>query len=198
MLSGMKTLLLSLLLFLAPAAWSAEIGYRLVHPDGTVEFSDQPLPQGEEIELREAPTIQFVPNTPSPVPQQTTAGGASGSKGGEVSSPSISVVTPQADGTLWFDDAGVTVTVAVIPSLRNGQQIVVTLDGKVVASGSGSSFKLAGVERGTHTLSAAIIGDAGSVVASSASITFHLRQHSAIKRAPPSDTPPHYPPTLPE
>jgi hypothetical protein len=174
------------------------MGYRLVHPDGTVEFSDQPLPRGEEIELREAPTIQFAPATPSPATQQTTVDGKSASKGGEASGRSVLVVTPQADSTVWFDEAGVVVSVAVMPSLLSGQQIAITLDGRVVATGSGSSFQLAGVERGSHTLSASIIDTGGSVVTSSPTITFYLRQHTAIKQVPPSDTTPPVPPTLPE
>lgn len=177
------------------------MGYRLVHPDGTVEFSDQPLPKGEEIELREAPTIQFAPATPSPATQQTTVEGRSGSKGskgGEAGGRSVLVVTPQADETVWFDEAGVLVSVAVMPTLLSGQQIAIILDGKVVATGSGSNFQLARVERGSHTLSANIIDAGGSVVSSSPSITFHLRQHTAIKRVPPSETTPLYPPTLPE
>lgn len=195
----MRTFLLSLLLFcVVPSAWSAETGYRLVHPDGTVEFSDQPLPQGEEIELREAPTIQFVPSTSSPAGQgQTLTGGAVDSKGGEVSR-TIAITSPLADETVWFDGTGVTVSVATSPALQSGQQVAITLDGKVVAKGGSNSFKLGEVDRGSHSLSAAIIDVSGSVLTSSPSVTFHLRQHTSIKRSSPPDTSPHYAPTLPE
>lgn len=176
----MRLLLLSLFIVCSVAV--AETGYRFVHPDGTVEFSDKPILQGgEEIELREAPTIQFVPVTPS-------SGGVSQSnksvKDGAAVSSTITIVSPQTEETLWSDGSGVTVSVSVTPALQSDQTIAISLDGEVVASGSGSSFHLAEVYRGIHSLSASIIAADGSVISSSSPITFHMRQHTSIKRPP--------------
>jgi hypothetical protein len=190
---GMRFLLLSL--FISCSVVATETGYRVVHPDGTVEFSDKPIPQGEEIKLREAPTIQFVPATPS-------SGGTSQSskptKEGAALSSTVTITSPQPDETLWADGSGVTVSVSVIPALQGGQTIAISLDGKLVATGSGTSFRLAEVYRGTHSLSASIIAVDGSVVSSSSSVSFHMRQHTSIKRRPPPDTSPHYDPIIPE
>jgi hypothetical protein len=172
----MRFLLLSL--FIIGSVAVAETGYRFVHPDGTVEFSDKPIPQGgEEIKLREAPTIQFVPVTPS-------LGGVSQSNKPVKDGAVINITSPQTEETLWFDGSGVAVSVSVTPALQSDQTIVISLDGKVVASGSGSSFHLVEVYRGTHSLSASIIAADGSVTSSSLPITFYMRQHTSIKRPP--------------
>jgi hypothetical protein len=166
---------------------AAETGYRQIHPDGTVEFSDQPLPGGEEIELREAPTIQFVP--PSP-PGATAVGrqqGAAGSK--DSGAMAITITSPLPQQTVWFSDSGITASVAVTPALQGGQKIVIRVDGKRVASGTGSSFNLGLLYRGSHTLTATIVTASDEVISASPPVTFHVRQHSTIKRTDPL-TPP--------
>jgi len=185
----MRGLLLLTLLFTI-SAFGAETGYRYVHPDGTVEFSDQPIPGGEEIKLREAPTIQLVP--PSSTPSSTTStprGTLGGDSSGGTESSTISISSPQPEQTLWYDVAGMSVSVTVTPELQSGEIVVITLDGSVVASGSSSNFNIGEVYRGSHTLSASIVSGSGSVLASSAAVTFYIRQHSAIDRRQPAEEP---------
>ncbi|MCW8917320.1 MAG: hypothetical protein OQL08_00680 [Gammaproteobacteria bacterium] len=186
----MKQLLL--LVLVSCSAGAAQTGYRLIHPDGTVEFSDQPLPAGEAIELREAPTIWFAPPSPPPVttPQGKKRDALEADRQGK-----ISITAPRADETLWFDESGVTASVVVTPPLQDGQKIVIRVDGREVASGTGSSFRLGVLYRGTHTLSAAIVTAAGALVASAPSVTFHVRQPSVLNRtAPPAPPPAEEPP----
>jgi hypothetical protein len=176
-----------LLFIISCSVQAAQTGYRLVHPDGTVEFSDQPLPAGEKIELREAPTTQFVPPAP---PAATQPRGKKGAAADAGLPGKIRIISPASGETLWFDESGVTVAVAVTPPLREGEKIAITLDGRVVASGTGNGFNLGVLYRGSHTLSAAIITASGAVVSSSAPVTFHIRQRSSIKRTPPPDSTP--------
>ncbi len=185
----MKLALSLLILSMAAPLFAAETGYRVVHPDGTVEYSDVPVPGGEEIKLREAPTIKMVPAAPSsttksPVQQRGEPARVDGTAGG-----AISIVSPQADQTLWFNEAGITVSVNVSPGLQSEQQIVINLDGKRVASGSGSSFNVGVVYRGSHSLTASVVDSNGKILFSSPSVNFYLRQHSAIKREPESSPP---------
>ena len=53
----MKRLLLLTALVLPLAATAAGVGYRIVHPDGTVEFTDDPHRGGEKIDLYRAPAV---------------------------------------------------------------------------------------------------------------------------------------------
>jgi len=198
-LSGMRSLWPMLLFCCAACAWGVETGYRLVHPDGTVEFSDQPIPGGEAIPLREAPTIQFAPPTPSATPTGGSRGGASGGGAAVDQGVAISIISPQEGQTLWFDGRGITVSVAIQPALKEGQKVILLMDGREVAQGSGSSFHLGQVYRGSHTLRANVMGSGGVTLVSSRSVTFHMRQHSQLERQdrePVRDTGPE--PILPE
>jgi hypothetical protein len=174
----MKISLLSLL-FLGSVAHAAT-GYRLVHPDGSVEFTDQPISGGEEIELREAPTIQFSPVAPSSTDSRSKKG-VTDNKSAE-GTASITVTSPRDGETVWFDGSGVTVSISVSPALKAEQNIVISLDGKEATRGSGSNFTLGGVTRGSHTLSAGVIGAGGAVLFRSTPISFHVRQHTVIKQ----------------
>jgi hypothetical protein len=159
----------------------ASTGYRLVHPDGTVEFTDQPISGGVEIELREAPTIQFAPVSPSSTDSRSKKGGTDNSKSAE-GMLSITVTSPREGETVWFDGSGVTVSISVSPALKAEQNIVISLDGKEAARGSGSNFTFGEVTRGSHTLSAGIVDAGGAVLLRSTPISFHVRQHTVIKQ----------------
>lgn len=169
----MRFLTLSLLLLCFSAY--AETGYRIVHPDGSVEFTDQPVKGSEEIKLRNAPTTTFVPVTPYKARNTTEQGDAEedSTKG------SITISSPTADQTVWFDEAGMTVQVKVMPALRSGQQVIITLDGSQVAKGAASSFLIKEVYRGSHQLTAAVIDEEGNTLFRSPQVVFHLRQHSS-------------------
>ncbi|MEN8169280.1 MAG: hypothetical protein ABFS08_03570 [Pseudomonadota bacterium] len=168
-----------------------------MHPDGTVEFSDQPIVGGEEIELREAPETEFVPVAPSPVTQTRGRKGGAASREGE-SSGTITISSPQPNETIWFDGSGVTVSVTLGSALESGQKVEITFDGKVVASGTATSFHLGEVYRGSHTLSAAVVDVGGSLLFSSPQISFHMRQHSVIKPLESDEENPTFAPILPE
>lgn len=173
----MKRLLLILVTLVAAKAFAAGSGYRLVHPDGSVEFSDQPIPGREEIKLREAPTIQFVPAAPAQKPASSVSG-----KGGDKASPrGVTIVSPQPDQTLWFGESEPVVSVAA-GALEKGEKIIIILDGNEVTSGTGNSFHLGQVYRGTHSVTAAIVNESGEILFSSPTVTFHMRQHSLFER----------------
>ena len=178
----MRSIFLLLLFFCSVA--QAETGYRFVHPDGTVEFSDQPIPGGEEIKLRLAPAIKFAPVTPTLPPPDSRSKKVGAGNDAE-SAASITITSPGANETFWFDGSGISVSVSINPALKSGQQIAISLDGKVVASGTGSSFYLGEVFRGSHTLIAMVKNASGIVLFSSPPVSFYVRQHSAIKRPPP-------------
>lgn len=166
-----------LLLLLISSLAVAETGYRKVNPDGSVEFSDQPIPGAEALELREAPTIEFVPS-------QTVSGpvsgkGAASSTAGTLANYTATITTPQQDETLWFQEGGVTVVVTINPPLQEQDSIRVRLDGQVVAEGKSTSLQIPQVYRGTHQLVAEVVSN-DQILATSPVITFHLRQHSQL------------------
>lgn len=186
----MKHLLLSLLFFAVSTAFAAETGYRLVHPDGTVEYSDVPIPGGEAIKLHEAATIKMAPTAPSTTTKDSEQRRHTSNQGDDAVTGTIHITSPQEGQTLWFDEAGIVVTVTISQPLQDGQQIRVSVDGMPVASGSGSSFNIGQVYRGSHSVSASIVDSYGKTLLTSPAVDFYLRQHSAIGREPsPSEKP---------
>ncbi len=174
----MKIILMPL--FLICAVVQAETGYRIVHPDGTVEFSDQPTPEAEEIKLRPVPTIKLVPVTPS----SSKVGSENGGKSDDGFDGTIVITSPQEGQTLWFGESGLKVEVAIDLALKSGQLIQISLDGKPVSRGTGRSFNLGVVYRGSHSLQASVVSATGSTLYSSPPLNFYVRQHSLFKRTP--------------
>ncbi len=169
---------LTLLLFCSVLPAEETTGYRIVHPDGTVEFTDDATRGGEEIQLRDIPTFgtpdlegvgrsSEFNNEAKPQPQEKAS-----------KYTGLSIVKPGGSETIWFNESGVTVMVSVQPKLGPKDSVVLKLDGKVVARGNNTSFNIGQVYRGTHTLSASISNPQGQTLLSSPSVTFHLRQHS--------------------
>jgi hypothetical protein len=174
----MKRILIPLLLAVMPLSLpAAETGYRIVHPDGTVEFTDDPHSGGEPIELRQTPTYQS--NPPTAKPDSRAHGTSRKEKEDQAAGyRSLTIISPSQDQTLWFDGSGVRVSVQVSPELSPGHEVVVEMDGSEVARGPRGRFTLERVFRGSHTLHARIEDEDGTILIDSRSITFHMRQHS--------------------
>jgi hypothetical protein len=157
-------------------------GYKIERPDGSVEFSDQPAPGAREITLPGAQGYEAPPPpsfTPPPRPEP---------KGPLYSQLTITAPTP--DQTLHNGETAVNVSVQLVPALRPGHRLVVLLDGSEAAGGAGTGFALAGVERGSHVLVAEVRDSRGTVMQSSAPVTFHLRQTSILTPRRPAPTVP--------
>lgn len=177
---GMRVLVLAGWLFVVPLH-AADTGYRIDHPDGSVEYTDQSGEAAKEIPLPEISTYpgEYSPSTggsqPPPVsrPNETAR-----EQGGEYTRFTVS--TPQNDQTVWFDENGLTVVLQIEPVLAEGDITVVRIDGEIVASGTATSFRIKDVFRGTHTLSAAILDSQGIVAREADPILFHVRQHSRL------------------
>ena len=171
----MKRPLLTALLIL-PMLAQASVGFRIVHPDGTVEFTDDPLRGGDPIQLVPAPSVPAYRPPARPAPTETTEDRE------EVRTyQALSILSPQDDQVIWFDGTGVNVNIALQPSLQSGHRVLIKMNGETVAEGHGSSFNIPQVFRGTHTLQAQVVDAVGSVIMRSDTVSFHFRQHSIIR-----------------
>lgn len=165
----MRSLIYMVLVALASAA-SADV-YRSVDEDGNIIYSDTPSEGAEKIELREAQTVESQPGTESfeyeppksdPPPRYKE----------------IAITSPQDDEAVRANSGDITIQISINPSLRVGDKLVLFMDGKEVASGRATSISLENVNRGTHTLSARVVGRDGKTLVSSESVKFHLLRHS--------------------
>ncbi len=167
----------------APPLFAETKGYKIVRPDGTVEFSDQPAPGAQEITLPKAQGYEAPPPPPpAPAVEPTTPPGPPYSL--------LAIAAPEPDQTLHNGETQVNVSVQVMPALRPGHRLVILLDGSEAAGGAGTGYTLSNVERGSHVLVAEVRDGRGKVLISSAPVTFHMRQHSILFPKPPAPTPP--------
>jgi hypothetical protein len=174
----MKWILSLFLIFFCASLMAAEsAGYKIVHPDGTVEFTDDATRGGEEIKLKGVQTVRSLKEKGAVVGPLDSK--PSSNQGSESSGyVSLNIVSPQNEQTLWFDSNGVTVSVATVPGLGPEDSVVVSLDGVTRAKEKRSSLNIGLVDRGSHTLSASIVDADGNILISSSPVTFFLRQHT--------------------
>lgn len=173
MLMRMSRLFLVLLLVSSAAFGAGEKAYRIVLPDGTVQFSDKPQPGSTEIKVPPAQTYQALP---VPALHMTTS--QNGSASAAFKYDDLSIDSPAQDQTFHATGGTIPVHVTLSPALRVGDTLAILLDGGTVASGTGLGYTLQGVVRGSHTVVAEVLDAKGQTVQSSAPVTFYVHQHS--------------------
>jgi Domain of unknown function (DUF4124) len=179
----MRALIVLISLALAGAAAQAQTVYKVIKPDGTVEYTDSP-PPGEAATKVEVPPLNIAEPPPAlPAGNPSPTDQAPGYTSLRITSP--------GDGAAIRDNAGnVNVDLALEPPLRSGDRIEILVDGRVVAGGNKTSITLANVERGSHSVQAVVKSPDGKVVTRSNSVSFDLQRRSAILQpAPPRPTP---------
>ena len=160
-----------LCLMLAVSAAEAQKIYKYTLSDGKVVYSDRPPPadQAEEVTLEPLQSFSLPPA--QPLPKSTTQ-----KQDQAVDYEEFRVTSPSNDATIRDAGGNVRVRVSLTPGLRSGHSIEVTMDGQSIGSGNSTSITLTEVDRGTHTVQAAVKDDAGKVLARSNSVVFHLKR----------------------
>jgi hypothetical protein len=169
----MKHLALAFCLVLLCNTAQAQKVFRVVQPDGSIEFTDVPPANrpAEEIHLRPlntAPALAPAPSTPT-----HTAGTQENEGYSEVR-----ITNPGNDEGIRNNAGSVDVDLKLEPGLRSGDKIHLLLDGQSVGGGSATAITLTDMERGAHTIQAEVKNSAGKVVARSNSVTFTLQRTS--------------------
>lgn len=165
--AGIMRILLLLICFLPMLPAVAEV-YRSVNEKGEVIYTDKPSPGAEQIEVDEVQTIdapaeQDFEYTPpqKEQPQRYTK---------------LEITSPANDADIRENTGNVTVNVSLEPALHAGDQLVLYMDGAKVSEGTGSQFNLTNLDRGTHSLSVAVVDASGKELKRSKSIEFHLKR----------------------
>lgn len=160
-----------LCLMLAVGSAQAQKIYKWTLPDGRVVYSDKPPPadQAEEVTLEPLQTFSAPP--PPPL-EDTSAKKEPESTGYE----EFKVTSPDNDATIRDNGGNVRISLSLSPGLQSGHSIEVIMDGKAIGSGKSTSVTLTDVDRGTHTVQAAIQDSDGKEITRSNSVIFHLRR----------------------
>ena len=185
----MRILILLLSMVLASSAVAKDEVYKWVDEKGVVHYTDKP------------PTDNAKPAKLPPL--QTYKGGTAPdlkrydkpTKGGKPAGlAQIDVVTPAHDETFHGGERTVPMAVVVTPPLDADQRLIYLLDGKPASTPTtDTSYAFTNVDRGSHSASAMVVDQAGNEIATSTSVTFHMKPPiagQAEKLAPKPPKPP--------
>jgi hypothetical protein len=161
-----------LCLMLAVGTAQAQKIYKWTLSNGDIVYSDKPPPadQAEEVTLEPLQTIKT-----APVPS-LEGSSAAREEPKEAGYEEFKVTSPSNDATIRDNGGNVRVSLSLSPGLQSGHRIEVMMDGQSIGSGSSTSLTLTEVDRGTHTVQAAIKDGDGKEVARSNSVIFHLKR----------------------
>ena len=184
--------LLAVLLILPVLAYAADKKpevYKWVDENGVVHYTDKP--PSDNAKPAKLPPLQTYKGGTTPNLSKFEKGPQGGKATGAAQ---IEVVTPAQDETFRSGERTVPVAVMVTPQLKEGQRLVYMLDGTPQSTPmSDTSFAFTEVPRGTHTASVMLVDTAGNELASSRTVTFHVKPATvgqANKFKPKPTTPP--------
>ncbi|HEX3398234.1 MAG TPA: DUF4124 domain-containing protein [Steroidobacteraceae bacterium] len=161
---------------LAAFTVQAAVIYKWVDADGVVHYSDQASPGAEKIvtggSLNSMAAGRGATGPSSPAPQQRAQGGLNYTE--------FAITSPAPEQTIFGDDV-IPVRLNLDPALRPNQAITWHLNGQQLDSPpSALSFALPRLDRGTYALTATITDQQTSESQTSSSVTFFVRQPSAL------------------
>jgi hypothetical protein len=171
--------MVTLLLVLVVASTAQAQVYRSVGPDGSVIFSDRPVPGAKSVDVKPLPPPS-AGQMPTGSGEVAEPGGGSGSadQPPAVQAPAytlFAITNPKDDEGVRANDGNVTVSLALQPALARGHRIQLTVDGRPLPqSGTSLSVTLVNMDRGTHAVSASVVDAGGQPVATTSSVTFHV------------------------
>ena len=163
---------------LAAFAVQAAVVYKWVDADGVVHYSDQASPGAEKIYTSSSTSAGTSGQRAPPAGSQQAA--ASTPPAGALAYSEFSITSPVTDQVFFGDDV-IAVHLSLAPSLKPNQSIAWHLNGQQLDSPPDAvSFPLPHLDRGTYTLAATITDQRTGDAQSSNSVTFFVRQPSAL------------------
>lgn len=167
----------------ALTAGAAE-AWRWKDANGTVHYSDMPVPGAERIVLPGAPA-PGQGNAAAPVTYpQLAAPSSNPERQAAARYTQCSISQPGNDASFPFTDA-VIAGVTTDPPLQTGHRVQVFLNGSAVTDWPTDQYQhsLGTLYRGSYTLSMRVVDAVGRPLCTSPSITFHVRQPSVLSPA---------------
>ncbi len=145
--------------------------YKSVDEEGNVIFTDKPSPDAEKIIIKEVQTIEAPKVQPN---KEALPAAAEEEK--LVGYSKVEIISPEDDTGIRANDGNITITTVVEPALNQeaGDALAFYMDNKLVSTGSGTQLSIKNVDRGTHSLSVAVVDKDGKELIRSASISFSV------------------------
>jgi hypothetical protein len=164
---------LIVLFVLSTSTVSGAPAWRWVDSEGTVHYSDRPVPGATQIELGGAQTFDSPTRTP------TASAAAAPTRSAAARYRTLDIASPTEQETLWNIGGTLSVRVTLDPPLGTGHRIDLIYDGRALnLSSTSTTFTLTEVFRGTHTLQAVVSDAAGTELQRSPTRNFVVQQTS--------------------
>lgn len=153
--------------------------YRSTDKNGNAVFTDQATENAQEIEIKE--TATYTETVPTYTPTSKTKNVYK-----SIGYTSLSILQPASEEAIRSNSGNLTVSYSLQPALESKHSTELLIDGSPVqSSGSGGSFSLTNIDRGTHTLIVQVIDDSGSVLITSDSIMITMLRYAQVHRISP-------------
>ncbi len=170
-----------LALVIAPELFATSV-YKGKDSNGNLLFSDQPIPNGEKIDIKPIQTYS-TPSLTTPV-AQANDNGKDKNKEKEIIAYQLHILQPKNEENFTGDIADVSVNISVTPELAATDKIRFLLNSKPHGELSHkTSTTLNALERGAYTLQAEVVSPNGKIKGQSDTVTFFqkrpfIRNHS--------------------
>jgi hypothetical protein len=154
--------------------------YRWVDAQGVIHFSDTPQPGAEKMQVAPAQTFPSTPVAGSELAKPAATAAVYETCAIEVPTAEQSFYAPEAVG----------VSVRLVPDLRDGDQVSVSVDGKDLSSVDGSAldFQVGSPDRGAHTVRAVVRDANGQTLCASMAVTFYVQRPSLLSPQSPAES----------
>lgn len=154
--------------------------YRSVDESGNIIFSDVPQSGSTKVDLPELSTYESPPS--KEIKRDKPSGQGLDPAQDFVSYSDFTILQPIDKDTFRDNSGAVPVELQITPALQVtlGHQVILLLDGKKIISTTVPKYKLTGIERGAHTLSAQILDKDGKVLKASNPVSFQLLRFSKL------------------
>ena len=192
----MRTALLLLLALAAPVLSSTAAAtdvWKWVDEKGTTHYSDQPVAGATKIAVSTGNVVETAPSA------STAASSTAPQPPAVTNYRNFEIWRPEPDQTFSNTGGQINVEIRIEPGVRQQHTLNLLLDGRAVQGypRNALSYELREVPRGTHNVTATVTDQRGQVIATSAGVTFTVRQESiaqppvgpSLRPPPPKPTP---------
>lgn len=172
----MRTVTALAAILLVTTAVAAEGVWKWKDAAGVTHYSDQPAPGAERVDLKvqlfKAPHVDPIASSQNSSRQRPSV----------TSYRSLEIWKPASQETVANSGGQVSVRLRADPQLSPGDAMALYLDGrKVEGAPEALDYELSNVDRGVHTLTAAIFTSRGQQVIESPTVTFTVVQASVAQ-----------------
>ena len=156
------------------AALTAQAGvYKTTDADGNIIFTDTPTQGATPVEIKQTnttPAVKVPARTKEMKPQLPDS-----------IYQSLSITSPRNGHHIVNGLVAFNVNLQVEPQLRQGDSIVLLINGTQHSTGQSLSRQVASIQRGEHSLAAKVVDAKGKTLISSAAVNITAQRPSIIK-----------------